>query len=107
MTIELKNVASVIRSKNAGPFELTLDIFFKDEAVYRLFQEHQLITRELIAGLYKVRPDAVSQVVYFEPAFAIKVTLDRPIGSGEPGETDVYGAQQHAPLLGLSFTIPD
>jgi hypothetical protein len=37
--------------------------------------------------------------VFFEEACAVKATIVRPVVSGDPGETDVYGAQQHAPLL--------
>jgi len=44
-------------------------------------------------------------VIEFKPAKAIKATIERPIASGDLGETDVYGAQQHAPLLSLEFDI--
>lgn len=42
-------------------------------------------------------------IVAFDPAHAIKITLKRPLASGAVGDGDVYGAQQHAPLLGLAF----
>jgi hypothetical protein len=45
----------------------------------------------------------VLSIVGFAPANAIKATLRRPLASGAVGETDVYGAQQHAPLLKLTF----
>jgi hypothetical protein len=32
--------------------------------------------------------------------------MRRPRTAGEIGETDVYGAQQHAPLLGLVIDLP-
>ena len=34
MRVPLTSIAEVIRSKNSGPFELTLDIIFKERAVY-------------------------------------------------------------------------
>ena len=34
---------------------------------------------------------------------AIKIVLARPIIAGDPGDRDVYGAQQHAPLLGMEI----
>ena len=40
-------------------------------------------------------------VIPFDVAYAIKITLPRKIPSGSPGDTDIYGAQQHAPLLDL------
>ena len=41
--------------------------------------------------------------VFFDPALAIKITIKRPIDSGGIGDTDVYGAQQHAPLFDVSI----
>jgi len=35
MTTKLTDIAGVIRSKNAGPYELTLDIIFKERDVYQ------------------------------------------------------------------------
>lgn len=105
MTIKLIDVAEVIRSKNAGPYELTFDIIFKEWSMFETFVEKQLITKELIAGLYNIEIDKVMNVIEFKPAKAIKSTIERPMASGDLGETDVYGAQQHAPLLGLEFEI--
>jgi len=99
----LLKVARVIRSKNSGPFELTLDIMFKERRYFELFKKKRIITARKIARLYGIPEKEVLKVVYFEPSQAIKVTLKRRIPSGSPGDTDVYGAQQHAPLLSLTF----
>lgn len=99
----LVDVASVIRSKNAGPYELTLDIIFKDRFWYEQALHQNLINPELIARLYNVGLEDILGIVAFEPANAIKATIRRPLVSGAIGETDVYGAQQHAPLLTLSL----
>jgi hypothetical protein len=47
--------------------------------------------------------DDVLKIVHFEPALAVKITIVRPRASGALGETDVYGAQQHAPLFELTY----
>lgn len=99
----LVDVASVIRSKNAGPYELTLDIIFKDRHWYDRALAEDLINPALIARLYNVPAADVLGIVAFEPANAIKATIRRPMVSGAIGETDVYGAQQHAPLLTLTL----
>lgn len=96
-------VARVIRSKNSGPFELTLDIMFKDRCHFDLFREKKIITPRKIARLYRIPESDVLKVVYFEPSQAIKITMKRKIPSGAPGDTDIYGAQQHVPLFDLSF----
>lgn len=97
----LVDVASVIRSKNAGPYELTLDVIFKERFWYEEALRVKLISPATIARLYGVAEEDVLEIVAFEPANAIKATIRRPLISGAIGETDVYGAQQHAPLLGL------
>lgn len=96
-------VARVIRSKNSGPFELTLDIMFKEKRYFDLFREKKIITARKIARLYRIPESDVLKIVYFEPSQAIKVTIKRKIPSGAPGDTDIYGAQQHVPLFGLEF----
>ena len=105
MKIKLIDVAEVIRSKNAGPYELTFDIILKEWSMFETFVEKKLITKKLIADLYNISEDKVMNVIEFKPAKAIKATIERPMASGDLGETDVYGAQQHAPLLGLEFEI--
>lgn len=102
-TVPLSEVARVIRSKNAGPFELTLDVLFGDEELYRRVREAGVFTAESVAALYRVAPSAVLKVVHYDPALAVKMTLARPRASGALGETDVYGAQQHAPLLDMQL----
>ena len=50
----------------------------------------------------------IDTVVFYQitdPAKAVKVTIVRPISSGALGETDVYGAQQHAPFMNFKFTL--
>jgi hypothetical protein len=102
-TVPLRQVALVIRSKNAGPFELTLDVLFGDEALYRRVRDASVFTAASIAALYHVPISAVLKVVHYDPALAVKMTLARPLASGALGESDVYGAQQHAPLLDLDI----
>jgi hypothetical protein len=97
----LTELATVIRSKNAGPYLLTFDVILQDAAAYRRVSTSPAFTREGIAALFGVPPSDVVELVGFEPANAIKITLNRPVVSGSLRDTDVYGAQQHIPLLGL------
>lgn len=101
--IKLIDVTNIIRSKNSGPYELTLDIIFKTFEDFKLACDKKIINEELICKLYKITPDEIINIVEFEPANAIKITIKRPICSGDLGETDVYGAQQHAPLLSIEY----
>lgn len=99
MMCALRELASVIRSKNSGPYELTFDVLFRDDETYRLVTESNSINKELIAGLYGIPEEDILSIISFPKARAVKVTIVRPIPSGSLGERDVYGSQQHAPLL--------
>ena len=99
MKVKLIDIAEVIRSKNSGPYELTLDIIFKDWETFGNVCASKAVNHVLISRLYNVSEDKIINIVEFKPAKAIKITIVRPIASGDLGETDVYGAQQHGPLL--------
>ncbi len=105
MKYVLKDIANVIRSKNAGPFELTLDILLKDQEMFEQLKSADIINKKMIADLYRISQEDVISIVYFPNAKAIKATIVRPFPSGALGERDVYGAQQHAPLVNFTFEI--
>ncbi len=95
--VKLIDLARVLRSKNAGPSTLTLDLMFADRAAYELACASHALTCASVAALY--RADAAKvRVIHFHEALAIKISLPRPV-AGSPGDSDVYGAQQHGPLL--------
>ncbi len=103
MGIRLVDIASVIRSKNSGPYELTLDIIFRDQGTYEKVKRAGVIHRGLISRIYGLSEEEIRDIIEFDPAGAIKINLKRPTVSGDVGDTDIYGAQQHAPLLRLEF----
>ena len=102
--IKLFDVADVIRSKNSGPYELTFDIMFKDQATFEDFAARNIMTPAVFAKLYGINEDQVLSVIAFAPSKAVKITIARPMSSGALGEKDVYGAQQHKPLLGFEYS---
>ena len=95
--------AKVLRSKNAGPFELTFDIMFADAESYECVKRSGVINADLFAKLYGVPIEGVLSVHAFDPALSFKATIARPISSGTAGDSDVFGAQQHAPLLDVEI----
>jgi len=101
--IKLTDVAEVIRSKNSGPYELTFDIMFKEQTVFEDFAAKNVMTPAVFAELYGIKESDVLSVMAFPPSKAVKITIVRPMSSGALGEKDVYGAQQHGPLLGFSY----
>jgi len=102
---KLFDCADVIRSKNSGPYELTFDIIFKEQEMFERFRDTNIMTPKVFANLYKIREADICGIIAFAPAKAVKITVERPLASGDLGECDVYGAQQHAPLLGFEFDL--
>ncbi len=97
----LKDLAQVIRSKNAGPYEVTYDVMFTDPAVFGRVRNSKVLSRQRLAALYCIDEAAVTCCMFFEPALAFKFTHIRLGDQGGVGERDTFGAQQHAPLLDL------
>lgn len=98
--IALRELAQVVRSKNAGPTWLTLDVFFRDATGYTRAAQSPALALDAVAALYGV-PAESAQRHLLPQLRAIKFTLPRAVCAGTPGDGDLYGAQQHAPLLGL------
>ena len=102
---KLYDLAAVIRSKNSGPFQITLDVLFDNKSIYEKIRVQKIITKESIAALYKMEESRIQEIVFFDTALGFKITYDRKISSGTCGERDVYGAQQHAPLAEMRIEL--
>ena len=96
----LGQLAYIVRSKNAGPFFITLDILFSDKSNYDRGKNSGVITQQTIAKLYNI-PENTINIYFYDSAFGIKVTYPRYASAGDFEDTDCYGAQQHAPLLSI------
>ncbi|HEX9844274.1 MAG TPA: DUF4387 domain-containing protein [bacterium] len=100
----IRDLARVCKSKNAGPFELTIDVVFDTPELYRAVGATGVLGPALFARLYGV--DARDVIFTPYPAgLAYKATLVRAVPSGDLGDTDVYGCQQHAPLLEVEIPL--
>jgi hypothetical protein len=100
--MRLQDFAQVVRSKNAGPRRLTLDVIFRNDTDYQRAVQSEALSRDRIAGLYGVASDGVVIIAY-PLGRAIKIVVPRKIMAGDPGDRDAYGAQQHTPLLELDI----
>lgn len=100
--MKLVEIAKVVRSKNAGPLQVTIDLMFSDKAGFDRASQSHALSPENLAALYNCPQDDLV-VIPFAPAHAIKIVIARPVVAGTPGDRDVYGAQQHGPLLELEL----
>lgn len=98
--MRLRDAARVIRSKNAGPTQVTIDLMFDDEKLYARALAAPAMKPAVIAQRYGV---AEAEVIPYPAARAIKIVLPRRVIAGTPGDTDVYGAQQHRPMIDVEI----
>lgn len=104
IAIEFYKLAKMIRSKNAGPFEVSLDILFENYETYAQVIEANVLTEDLISRVYQVPLEKV-QLHLLPLAYAIKFSFPRKYPSGDFHDTDVYGCQLHAPLVTMEIPI--
>jgi len=104
--MQLHEYASIIRSKNAGPFCLTIDIFFADAGGYALARRSDLLTVPGVARAYGVAESDVKGVWWDERVLGAKVSLLRWSSSSDPFCPDLFGAHLHTPLAVGELTDP-
>jgi hypothetical protein len=100
----LAEVADLVRSKNAGPFWMTLDVFLPDQAAYDRVVASPVVDPAVVGPLYGTLPAKVR--VFLQPALrAVKITFPRPVVQGSFTDRDMHSGQQH--VLLESLRVPD
>lgn len=100
----LREHTRLIRSKNAGPFHITFDIFIRDPDVYEKLKEENTLNKRVFSEIYQADERAITFVEYDE-AHAFKATIPRKHSSGSPKDGDIMGGQQHGPLVDLEVNV--
>jgi hypothetical protein len=72
---QLGALASIIRAKNSGPFEVTFDIIFSEQSVYDRVKSSNVLTRSKIAALYNLKEADVVTAMWWQQALAFKATV--------------------------------
>jgi hypothetical protein len=96
----LGSLAQLIRSKNAGPWNLTVDVMFPEAGTYRHVVDSDVINAEAMGKIFGVTKDDV-EIFHYDPANAIKISFPRHYPNGHPQDRDIFGGQQFAPLVDL------
>lgn len=97
-------LARQIRSKNAGPFWVTIDVFLESDEDYRVVAAPGFLNPELIAGLYRV-PATEVQIFRMPQLRVLKISFPRRVPQGSTHDSDMHAAQQYVPLLSLPLPI--
>jgi len=102
MTTPLGQLATKVRSKNAGPFWTTIDAFFADATAFDRAVASPLTDPAVIGARYAVAPDAL-RIFTVADLLVIKISFPRPSPQGGLGDRDMHAGQQHVPLLDLEI----
>lgn len=99
----LGELAKLIRSKNAGPWMMTIDVMLPDAATFQMVVRSRALTPETLGPLLGIDPADI-ELYEYAPAHTVKISFPRAMPNGHPQDTDIFGGQQFAPLVKL--TIP-
>ncbi|NOR63609.1 MAG: DUF4387 family protein [Rhodobacteraceae bacterium] len=100
--MKLGDLASKIRSKNAGPFWVSIDVFCEDEAAFTTLCTKLKI--DAVATAVNVPPQSIKRFE-IEHLNVIKFSFPRSAPQGSRFDRDMHGAQFSHLLAGLE--IPD
>jgi len=103
-TTPLGEFAEQVRSKNAGPFWITLDIFLRTEDDYEWLRNAGAITAATISALYLVPAEDI-QIFEMATLCAIKISFPRPVTAGSLEDRDQHAGQQYLPLAQLEIPV--
>lgn len=96
----LGELALEVRSKNAGPFWVTMELFMRTAQDYAIVADERFIDEQVIAGLYGV--DAAGVQIFRIPALnVVKISFPRPVAQGSLRDRDIHAGQHHVPLASL------
>ncbi|MFG1605151.1 DUF4387 domain-containing protein [Actinoplanes sp. NPDC049265] len=93
------DLAVEVRSKNAGPFWTTMELFMRDEAGFRAVS---FVDASLVARLYGVAEDSV-QIFRIPSLNVVKISFPRPVTQGSLRDRDMHAGQHHVPLAELDL----
>ena len=94
---KVKDLAQYVRSKNAGPFWITLEIFCDNDESYRTMKESPNLTREKVAKLYGVSEELMKRFDV-DNIRVLKYSYPRARPSGYKYENDMHAGQQYIRL---------
>lgn len=101
--MKLLDADAIVRSKDAGPFRITLDVIFNSREQFERMRAAGVWNTDSLCKLCRIPPEDVDECLCYEPALAFKFTYQRFISSGAFGDNDIYGSQQHVPLYNIEF----
>lgn len=98
---KIRDICRHVRSKNAGPFWVTFDLFFKDREAFEKYKDSPSLGPGLFERLYGADPKTVKH--YPVPSLnMVKISYGRPSPQGGVVERDMHCGQQYVRLLDVN-----
>ncbi|RKL21727.1 hypothetical protein BFJ68_g2039 [Fusarium oxysporum] len=104
----LSDLCRIVRSKNAGPYEITIDAMFASKEAYEAVKSSDLLSASNVAKAIGISEEDIIWIGFFDPAISFKVTIPR-VRSGKKKsaggfmENDIHGSQEHMGLASLKL----
>ncbi len=99
---KVRDVCRHVRSKQAGPFWVTIDFFFEDGEAFRRHAESPALSADAFARLYATDPALVKR--FPVPSLdVLKVSFPRARPQGGMVERDMHSGQQYVRLLDVEL----
>ncbi|RNF33409.1 DUF4387 domain-containing protein [Paracoccus methylarcula] len=98
--MRLGDLVLKVRSKNAGPFWVTIDIFCDRPEIFGQVRDN--LSTRAVAELYQV-PEQLLKRFDIEDLRVVKFSIPRPVVQGSAADRDMHGAQYAALLEEYEF----
>lgn len=99
---KLSDVSRHVRSKQAGPFWVTIDIWFDGEENFQRYRDSQGLSPDVFASLFGTDPALVKKIPVPE-LHLVKISYPRATPQGGVVERDMHSGQQYVRLLDVEL----
>jgi hypothetical protein len=94
----IKSCSKFVRSKNAGPFWITIDVFCDNEKDYSAIKNSHNMTIEKLAIFFNTKGDLL-KMFFLDDLMVIKISIPRDNPQGFRYERDMHAGQQYVSFL--------
>ncbi|KAM0302257.1 hypothetical protein ACHAPM_004248 [Fusarium culmorum] len=104
----LSDLCRILRSKNAGPYEITIDAMFLSKTNYDTIKASGILSSSNVANAIGIAEEDIIWIGFFDPAMSFKVTIPRirmgvKKSAGGFMENDIHGSQEHIGLANMKL----
>ena len=98
----VSDVCRYVRSKNAGPFWITVDLFFKDADLFARYENSEALSPVAMARVFGANTEKIKRFA-IPDLLVVKFSYPRAKAQGGALERDMHGGQQFVDVLDLQL----